>query len=69
MALAHTHCPLTSTSEFLLSVPVPSMSSSPTIEQFAAATTQVVQQLEALAQRVSLCRQAFREGLAARQGH
>ena len=35
-----------------------------TLEQFGAATAQAVQRVEALAQSLSLCRQAFREGLA-----
>ena len=38
--------------------------SSTALEQFAAAAAQAVQQVEALAQRLSLCRQAFSEGLA-----
>mmetsp|Transcript_54319 Transcript_54319/g.96557 ORF Transcript_54319/g.96557 Transcript_54319/m.96557 type:complete len:200 (-) Transcript_54319:262-861(-) len=35
-----------------------------TTERLGAATTRVVQHVEAVAQRLSLCRQAFREGLA-----
>ena len=34
------------------------------MEQFGAATAHVAQQVEALVQRLSLCRRAFREGLA-----
>ena len=38
--------------------------SSMTMEQLGAATTQLVQHVEALAHRLSLCRREFGEGLA-----
>ena len=48
---------------FVLVCPSLRMSST-VLEQFSAAAAQAVQQVEALPQRLALCRRAFREGLS-----
>ena len=62
----HTRCPLPAArfQVFVVFVGPSFPMSSSMMEQFGAATAHVAQQVEALVQRLSLCRRAFREGLA-----